>query len=145
MNSVCVGWTARLEYITMTSQWARWHLKSPASLLFAQLLVQAQLKKHQKVRVIGFCVRNSLVIGEFPTQKASNAENVSIWWRHHGRISHTGFTVESCYHTLHLPQIPQSTVQSRNEHNFVLNGALWYMGQVNWGAYFCSNFVYCWI
>ena len=21
--------------------------------------------------------------GEFPTQKASNAENVSIWWRHH--------------------------------------------------------------
>ena len=21
--------------------------------------------------------------GEFPAQKASNAENVSIWWRHH--------------------------------------------------------------
>ena len=21
---------------------------------------------------------------EFPSQKASNAENVSIWWRHHG-------------------------------------------------------------
>ena len=25
--------------------------------------------------------------GEFPTQRASNAENVSIWWRHHGNIS----------------------------------------------------------
>ena len=24
------------------------------------------------------------VTGEFPTQMASNAENVSIWWRHHG-------------------------------------------------------------
>ena len=24
--------------------------------------------------------------GEFPAQKASNAENVSIWWRHHERI-----------------------------------------------------------
>ena len=24
------------------------------------------------------------VTGEFPAQKASNAENVSIWWRHHG-------------------------------------------------------------
>ena len=23
-------------------------------------------------------------IGEFPAQRASNAENVSIWWRHHG-------------------------------------------------------------
>ena len=25
----------------------------------------------------------SLVTGEFPAQMASNAENVSIWWRHH--------------------------------------------------------------
>ena len=24
-----------------------------------------------------------LVTGEFPAQKASDAENVSIWWRHH--------------------------------------------------------------
>ena len=28
----------------------------------------------------------SLVTGEFPTQMASNAENVSIWWRHHVMI-----------------------------------------------------------
>ena len=27
---------------------------------------------------------NSPVAGEFPAQKSSNAENVSIWWRHHG-------------------------------------------------------------
>ena len=28
--------------------------------------------------------------GEFPAQRASNAENVSIWWRHHDtvQISH---------------------------------------------------------
>ena len=26
----------------------------------------------------------SLLIGEFPTPMSSNAENVSIWWRHHG-------------------------------------------------------------
>ena len=26
----------------------------------------------------------SLVTGEFPAQLASNAENGSIWWRHHG-------------------------------------------------------------
>ena len=29
-------------------------------------------------------VGNSPVTGEFPAQKASNAENVSSWWRHHG-------------------------------------------------------------
>ena len=27
------------------------------------------------------------VAGEFPTQRASNAENVSIWWRHHETMS----------------------------------------------------------
>ena len=26
------------------------------------------------------------MIGEFPAQRASDAENVSIWWRHHGYI-----------------------------------------------------------
>ena len=26
---------------------------------------------------------NSPVSGEFPAQRASNAENVSIWWRYH--------------------------------------------------------------
>ena len=40
-------------------------------------------KKTSKLRVTGFCMGNSPVIGEFPAQKASNAENVSIWWRHH--------------------------------------------------------------
>ena len=26
--------------------------------------------------------------GEFPAQRASNAENVSIWWRHHDSSKH---------------------------------------------------------
>ena len=41
-------------------------------------------KKTSKLRVTGLCAGNSPVTGEFPIQKASNAENVSIWWRHHG-------------------------------------------------------------
>ena len=40
-------------------------------------------KKTSKLRVTGLCVGNSPGTGEFPAQKASNAENVSIWWRHH--------------------------------------------------------------
>ena len=42
-------------------------------------------KQTSKLRVIGLCVGNSPVTGEFPAQKVSNAENVSIWWRHHGQ------------------------------------------------------------
>ena len=40
-------------------------------------------KKAPRLRVTGLCAGNSLVTGEFPAQRASNTENVSIWWRHH--------------------------------------------------------------
>ena len=40
-------------------------------------------QKTSKLCVTGLCVRNSPVTGELSTQKASNAENASIWWRHH--------------------------------------------------------------
>ena len=44
----------------------------------------ADQKKKSKLRVTGLCAGNSPVTGEFPAQIASNAENISIWWRHHG-------------------------------------------------------------
>ena len=43
-----------------------------------------------KIRVTGLCEGNSPVTGEFPTQRASNAENVSIWWRHNVCIQTSG-------------------------------------------------------
>ena len=39
--------------------------------------------KHQSSASLAICVGNSPGTGEFPAQMASNAENVSIWWRHH--------------------------------------------------------------
>ena len=40
-------------------------------------------KKTSKLQITGLCEGNSPVTGEFPAQRASNAENVSIWWCHH--------------------------------------------------------------
>ena len=40
-------------------------------------------KKTPKLRVTGLCAGNSPGTGGFPPQKASNAENVFILWRHH--------------------------------------------------------------
>ena len=40
-------------------------------------------QKTPELRVIGLCEGNSPVTGEFPAQRTSNAESVSIWWRHH--------------------------------------------------------------
>ena len=47
-------------------------------------LFRGRSKKTSKLRVTGLWEGNSPVTGEFPAQRASNAENVSIWWRHHG-------------------------------------------------------------
>ena len=46
-------------------------------------LFRRRSKKISKLRVTGLCAGNSPETGEFPAQMASNAENVSIWWRHH--------------------------------------------------------------
>ena len=47
-------------------------------------LFRRRSKKISKLRVTGLWVGNSPGTGEFPAQMASNAENVSIWWRHYG-------------------------------------------------------------
>ena len=47
-------------------------------------LFRRRSKKTSKLRVTGLCAGNSPETGEFPAEKASNAENISIWWRHHG-------------------------------------------------------------
>ena len=69
--------------ITVTSKWARRRLKSPALRVFTQPFIQAQIKENIKApRYWPLC-------GEFtgdrwiPRTMTSNAENVSIWWRHH--------------------------------------------------------------
>ena len=44
-------------------------------------------KKTPNLRVTGHCEGTSPMTGEFPAQRASKAEPVSIWWRH--RIMNT--------------------------------------------------------
>ena len=66
------------------SLWARWRLKSPASRSYTQSFVRTQIKENIKGPRHWPFTGNSPVTGEFPAQMFSNAENVSIWWRHHG-------------------------------------------------------------
>ena len=47
-------------------------------------LFRRRSKKTSKLDVTGLCAGNSSGTGEFSAQMTSNAENASIWWRHHG-------------------------------------------------------------
>ena len=55
-------------------------------------LFRGRSKKTSKLRVTGLCAGNSPGTGEFPAQMASNAKNVSIWWRHHVDFQGLWFT-----------------------------------------------------
>ena len=53
-------------------------------------------KRTSKLHVTGLCAGTSSGTGEFPAQMASNAENVSIWWRYHGLMA-TSYELISRY------------------------------------------------
>ena len=57
--------------------------KNPASGLFTQSFIQTQIKENIKAPRHWPLCGEFTGTGEFPAQRASYAENVSIWWRHH--------------------------------------------------------------
>ena len=63
-------------------------------------------KKTSKLRVIGFCV------GKFPVLKASNAKNVSTWWRHHTREYHSVLYCSRTHSCSLGKSFPSSTIHS---------------------------------
>ena len=78
--------SSKSHHISVTSWGVRWRLKSPASRFFVQPFMQTQIKENIKATrhlpLYGEFAGHP-VTGEFPTQRASNSENVSIWWGHH--------------------------------------------------------------
>ena len=60
-------------------------------IVYSTVYSGADQRKHQKLRVTGLCADNSQGIGEFSAQMASNAENVSISWRHHVPVDSIGW------------------------------------------------------
>ena len=70
-------------------------------------LFRRRSKKTSKLRVTGLCTET----GEFPAQMASNAENISIWWRHHIRdllLAHRSSFVSPSFATFCLLWIQNS-------------------------------------
>ena len=53
-----------------------------ASIGYLTVYSTADQWKHQSSALLALCEGNSPVTGWFPAQRANNAENASIWWRH---------------------------------------------------------------
>ena len=59
-------------------------------------LFRRRSEKTSKLHVTGLCAGNSPATGEFPAQMASNAENVSIWWRHNDMRKSLASALSDC-------------------------------------------------
>ena len=92
-----VGWS-RLHYGDVIMGAIASQITS-LTIVYSNVYSDADQRKHQSSASLAF-VRGT---GEFPAQMASNAENVSIWWRHHGFCPHpAGLTTPTKQITIKL-------------------------------------------
>ena len=85
----CIQWFISLGFYCCSQQSLQWRHNGrdgvsnhqPRYCLLNHLF-RRRSKKTSKHRVTDLCEGNTPVTGEFPAQRASNAEDVSIWWRH---------------------------------------------------------------
>ena len=59
------------------------------TIVYSTIYSGADQSKHQSSASLAFVwgIHRGPGTGEFPAQMASNAENVSIWWRHHAKTT----------------------------------------------------------
>ena len=86
IGSICMNPNHRNTHIFLPLQWHHnggdgVSNHKPHDCLLNRLF-RRRSKKTSMV-VTGLCAGKSPVTGEFLRQRASNAENISIWWRHH--------------------------------------------------------------
>ena len=60
------------------------------TIVYSIVYSDADQRKHQSSASLAFVRGNSPVTGEFPAQRTSNAENVSVWWHHHEYLKKRG-------------------------------------------------------
>ena len=89
--------------------------------VYSTVYLRRRSKKASKLCITGLCEGNSAVTGEFPTQRTSNAEIISIWWRHYATPDYVAVIIHSYifptadYHSLlskgpMTDEIPNNTV-----------------------------------
>ena len=60
------------------------------TIVYSTLYSRHRSKKTTKLHISGLCAGNSPGTDEFPAQRASNTENVPIWWHHHYTVNKIG-------------------------------------------------------
>ena len=87
--------------------------------------------------VTGLCVEKSPVTGEFSAQMACNAENVSIWWGHHGICERNKdkFSSKRCMTpTIALPRLSIRISERKTSFQNLRTRVCWLISKLLWWA-----------
>ena len=98
-------------HCTKALQW-RHNERDGVSIIYSTVCSGADQRKH---RITGLCEGNSPVADEFPTQRASNTENVFIWWRHHGFCNLEQYHACWCPGSLSRQSISRHSIECHNK------------------------------
>ena len=96
-------------------------------------LFRHRSNKISKFRVTGFCAANSPVTGEFPAQRASNAENVSILMKSSCQTINWPLKLEALSYICHKSRNALDKYPTRHHCN----------KKVHTCAHFCYKMVHC--
>ena len=107
-------------------------------------------KNTSKFRVTSLWHQSSgslvFVTGEFPAQMASNAENASIWWRHHVKpcfhtmvTMHTDLWCHNCNSVDYSDVIVFNTCRPRQNKSYYVDDIFKFKSCITNGYIFCSN------
>ena len=92
-------------------------------------LLRRRSKKTSNLRITGLCEGNSPVTGEFPAQRTSDVENVSIWWRLHDITSSLLHSdLQSSMDAVHLAGVKVSN-------DFAFSGDSWVDGDIRYETF----------
>ena len=101
------------------------------TIVYSTVYSRRRSKKTSKLRVAGLCA-----------QKASNAENVSIWWRHHGHSvvmtwKQTGDSNPYIYIYIYIIVLKSVDCVCWGTRCFMHIRKLWWCGQNGYSHYIC--------
>ena len=65
------------------------------TIVYSTVYSRRRSKEALKLHVTGPCEGNAPGTGEFPAQRASNAEKLSIWWRHHDSLPNGNYLLSN--------------------------------------------------
>ena len=78
LGPMIIFWSLKWRHNNGYIVWNHWRLYY----LLSRLL-RRRSKKTSTIRGTGFCGENSPATGDFSAHRTSDAETISIWWRHH--------------------------------------------------------------